>query len=174
MRVASKVAWALAGVLACLGIAAWLRRTPDETPRPRTRREGSTVAHTPPSAGRENESSANVSPPVPTASAIRVDPSRPESEEIFWHELERLHSSDKPRALVLARKGDDWYSAVGKPAEARKAMIVTLLVDLGRMEDARVLARRFIAAYPDSPYRPLVQGVTGIHPRPHGPGAIEY
>jgi hypothetical protein len=88
-------------------------------------------------------------------------------------ELSRLARTDKPAALSLAKRGDEWYSDTGDTAEARKAMVVTLLVDLGSMEEARVLTRRFIAAYPSSPYRPLVQGVTGIHPRPHGPEGIE-
>jgi hypothetical protein len=49
-------------------------------------------------------------------------------------------------------------------------MIITLLVDLGRMDEARARVDRFLEAYPNSRYRPLVQGKTGIHPRPSGPG----
>jgi hypothetical protein len=45
-------------------------------------------------------------------------------------------------------------------------MGITLLVDLGEMEEARARTRRFIELHPESRYRPLVQGVTGIHPRP--------
>ncbi len=57
----------------------------------------------------------------------------------------------------------------GPEAEARHAMGITLLVDLGQIEEARALTRRFIVEHPESVYRPLVQGVTGIHPRPSGP-----
>lgn len=94
---------------------------------------------------------------------------KPESERAYFQELARLQAVDKPRALAFARQGDAWYPATGENAEARKAMVVTLLVDLGNMEEARRETRAFIAAYPQSSYRPLVQGVTGIHPRPHGP-----
>jgi hypothetical protein len=52
-------------------------------------------------------------------------------------------------------------------------MQITLLVDLGQMAEARQLARRFIVAHPQSRYRAVVQGVTGIHPRPSGPAALE-
>jgi hypothetical protein len=95
---------------------------------------------------------------------------KPESERAYFHELARLNAMDKPRALALARQGDAWYPTTGESAEARKAMVVTLLVDLGNMDEARRETRAFIAAYPRSSYRPLVQGVTGIHPRPSGPG----
>jgi hypothetical protein len=102
------------------------------------------------------------------------DATKPESEEAFLRELARLRTSDPERALAFAQKGDDWYPSVGKAAEARKATVVTLLVELGRMEQARALTRGFIAAYPSSEYRSLVQGVTGVHPRPHGPDGVEY
>jgi hypothetical protein len=82
-------------------------------------------------------------------------------------ELLALESTDKERALALARQGDEWYESSGRPAEARKAITITLLADLGRMEEARALTRAFMAAHPDSGYLPVVQGVTGIHPRPH-------
>ena len=95
--------------------------------------------------------------------------SKPDSEQAYLRELFRLNGVDKPRALAYARQGDAWYPSAGVGAEARKAMAITLLVDLGDMEAARRETRSFIATYPNSAYRPLVQGVTGIHPRPHGP-----
>jgi hypothetical protein len=95
--------------------------------------------------------------------------SKPANEEAYWHELSRLNTADKAGALVLAMKGDDWYPGTGPNAEARKAMVITLLVDLGRIEEARNRTRAFMARFPRSQYLPLVQGVTGIHPRPHGP-----
>jgi len=74
--------------------------------------------------------------------------------------------TDKPRALELALEGDARLPASGTLAEARRALIVTLLVDLDRMPEARDRARRFTSEYPASDYLPLVQGVTGVHPRP--------
>ncbi len=94
---------------------------------------------------------------------------QPESETAFLAQLEELNQTDKPRALDWARRGDHWYGNAGAFAEARQAMQVTLLVDLGRMDEARIEAKTFIAAHPESRYRPLVQGATGIHPRPGRP-----
>lgn len=96
-------------------------------------------------------------------------PAKPDDEPAYWRELSRLNTADKSRALEYARKGDTWYGATGGTAEARQAMIVTVLVDLGKMDEARREARAFMTAHPGSSYLPLVQGVTGIHPRPHGP-----
>jgi TolA-binding protein len=91
------------------------------------------------------------------------------SEQSYWTQLEELERGDKRRALSYALAGEEWYSDVGKPAEARRAKIVTLMVDLGQMSEARERARAFIEQYPRSPYRHLVQGTTGIHPRPGAP-----
>lgn len=106
------------------------------------------------------------------APAARPPPSLPDSplpEDDYLAQLQELNVSDKRAALTLVEKGEQWYPASGRAAEARRAMRVTLLVDLGQMPEARKFTREFIAQYPDSPYRPLVQGVTGIHPRPSGP-----
>jgi len=91
------------------------------------------------------------------------------TEDDYLRTLDQLNQTDKRRALELVQKGDDWYASSGVRAEAREAMGITLLVDLGEMEEARARTRRFIAKHPQSTYRPLVQGVTGIHPRPTGP-----
>lgn len=112
----------------------------------------------------------NDQPPLPQEPPFE----QPATEEDYWNELESLKKSDKKRALAYALQGEDWYSEQGKPAEARRAMIVTLLVDLGRMEEARDRTRSFIELYPNSPYRRLVQGVTGIHPRPGAPPGHQY
>jgi hypothetical protein len=109
--------------------------------------------------------------PVERAEVVAsTSPQQPASEDAFLQRLLELNRTDKPRALELARRGEGWYSDEGVRAEARKAMIVTLLVDLGHMSEARTEARELIRRYPESRYLPLVQGVTGIHPRPGGPG----
>lgn len=101
--------------------------------------------------------------------AAPAPPEEPSNEEAFLRQLEQLNRADKPRALELALRGEDRYSDTGVYAEARKAMIITLLVDLGRISEARTRVREFIRKYPDSRYRHLVQGVTGVHPRPGAP-----
>jgi hypothetical protein len=110
---------------------------------------------------------------VPAAEALPVASGAPRApfadEPSYIRELWRLNETDKSRALQLARDGERWFPNSGVGEEARRAMVVTLLVDLGRMKEARDEVRRFIEQHPDSRYRPLVQGVTGIHPRPGPP-----
>ncbi len=84
-------------------------------------------------------------------------------------QVARLNATDKPRALALALLADDTYPGVGVNAEARRAMIITLLVDLDRMEEARQRVHRYLEEYPNSRYVPLVEGKTGVDPRPQGP-----
>jgi len=113
---------------------------------------------------------ANESRPAPVQQTLAASSGPPfASEDDYLRALEQLSQTDKQRALELVRKGNGWYSGSGVRAEARQAMGITLLVDLGEMAEARVLTRHFIAEHPTSPYRQLVQGVTGIHPRPTGP-----
>lgn len=109
-------------------------------------------------------------PPLAHAAPASDNLTRPSSPELYWQKLEELGETDKGRALDYALKGEEWYPSSGKLAEALRAMTITLLVDLGRMPEARERTRAFIAQYPDSPYRRLAQGVTGIHPRPGPPG----
>lgn len=95
------------------------------------------------------------------------------NEEAYLRALEALRRSDKEAALELARRGESWYSDRGVFAEARSAMVATLLVDLGRMAEARAEVRRFLAQHPESRYGPMLRGMTGIHPRPGPPPSVE-
>ena len=92
-------------------------------------------------------------------------PSAPDAEQVL-REIEPLSITDKPLALSRALAADARLSAAGVMAEARRALIVTLMVDTARMPEARERAREFMRRYPQSRYLPLVQGTTGIHPRP--------
>lgn len=122
-----------------------------------------------PNADEARTPDASVSGQEPEQPLDAGAPQRPGSEEAFWNELTRLRAIDKARALKYALLGEQWYSSVGRPAEARGAMIVSLMVDLNRMEEARTRTRAFIETYPNSSYRMMVQGLTGIHPRPGAP-----
>ena len=121
-----------------------------------------------PVADTPASTASHTSDPTPDPSDQQTF-SRPESERRYWQELESLEKRDKEKALAYAIAGEKWYGDEGKPAQARRAKIVTLLVDTGDMEQARERTRRFLERYPDSPYRPLVQGMTGIYPRPGAP-----
>lgn len=148
---------------------AWLLRSRSEpsptaaaTPRPPPSAASSVADPAPPPTASDNVTKI-------TPAKILQDSAPPERE--YLEQLSSLNHTDKQAALTWAEKGDEWYSHVGRNAEARRAMRVTLLVDLNRMDEARTFTREFIAQYPNSPYRRLVSGVTGIHPRPSGPRA---
>jgi hypothetical protein len=108
-------------------------------------------------------------PPAPAAIPATAETDALPSEDDLLHELARLNATNKPRALALALAADNSYPSAGIHAEARRAMIITLLVDVGRMDEARQRVKRYLEDYPDSPYVPLIEGKTGIHPRPQGP-----
>jgi len=124
---------------------------------------------------------AHVSAPRPATSPTRPEPApallaaasvdttlaRADLDaEANLRELDALSRTDKPRALELALDADARLSSTGIFAEARRALIVTLFADLGRHGEARAHARSFTERYPSSRYLPLVQGVSGVHPRP--------
>src|SRR5687768_13360346 len=147
----------LALVTVCLlAAAAWLLLARSTTPRARTafapavERAVSTRA----APIRDESSTAPASLPVPS------------EDEAVLRQLEPLAVTDKPRALELALAADRGLPESGVMAEARRALIVTLLVDTQRMAEARGRAREFFRLYPTSRYVPLVRGVTGLHSRP--------
>jgi hypothetical protein len=129
-----------------------------------------------PSPSREREAFAPVideqavsTGATPTRAASFTTPARlplvPEDEAVL-RQLEPLSVTDKPRALELALAADRRLPDKGAMAEARRALIVTLLVDTQRMAEARSRAREFFRLYATSRYVPLVRGVTGLHSRP--------
>jgi hypothetical protein len=102
---------------------------------------------------------------VPASIATSSVTAEPKEQRVL-RVLEPLAVTDKSRALALALEADETLPASGIFAEARRALIVTLLVDLQRMPEARQRAREFSRSFGESRYLPLVQGVTGVHPRP--------
>lgn len=104
--------------------------------------------------------------PPPLAAAVTAAHRAVEPAEQLLRELEPLAVFDKPAALARALAADAQLPAQGVMAEARRALIVTLMVDTQRISEARTRAREFIGQYPESRYLPLVKGLTGVHPRP--------
>jgi hypothetical protein len=139
-----------------LGAAAWLLLTRPAAPParatfvPAVERTVSTNAAPTLAAG--------FAPPAPTLP-------QPDDEALL-RQLEPLAVTDKPRALELALAADRRLPEGGVMAEARRALIVTLLVDTQRMAEARSRAREFFRLYATSRYVPLLRGVTGLHSRP--------
>jgi|GEM_PF-1664701 len=171
---ASALVGALALVLAAGAYSVWphASRIPGPHTEAATARSAAPPQAEPTPARRSRAAAPAPSPQpdrAPFAAAANLGFEQPASPELYWQELERLEREDQARALAYALAGDEWYPDVGRPAEARRAKIVTLLVDLHRMSEARERTQKFIEAYPSSPYRHLVQGVTGIHPRPGRP-----
>lgn len=118
-------------------------------------------------AGPRGSATAAPGRPAPiTASVAASRGSAVPDPEALLHELEALAVNDKSRALTRALEADHDLPTIGVFAEARRAFIVTLLVDMQRMSEARERAREFTRSFPTSRYLPLVQGVTGVHPRP--------
>jgi len=108
-------------------------------------------------------------PPPPPRGVARVDvvePHEEPGERLHWETLERLWVADRQGALAHALEGEARFGPRGRAAEARQAVIVTLLTELGRMPEARQRTLSFLSEHPRSGYRRLVQGLTGIHPRP--------
>lgn len=132
------------------------------------------------SRSREDESTSKSTSVAIEKSKLELTPKRPLSssngvsqapeftDEAALREASRLNAMDKPGALQLILDAEDRFPE-SPYAEPRRALRITLLIDLGRMEEARALVRPFLERYPKSEYGPLVQGVTGIHPRPFGP-----
>jgi hypothetical protein len=140
---------------ACLGVGVWWLFFHRAAPQ----------GHAPTSVASSTQAPLALPAPIPAS----VAPARPDTDfeaEAVLRELEPLAVHDKPRALALALDADARLPAAGVFAEARRALIVTLLVDLQRTAEARDRAREFTRNYQKSRYLPLVQGVTGFHPRP--------
>jgi hypothetical protein len=152
----------LVGSIASAGLWSLQRRT---APAPSAKERDSTREPEPLPA-MPVDSAASL-PPAPPE--VLLEAAAPASEEEASREVARLNVTDKPRALALALRADAAYPSTGVYAEARRAMIITLLVDLDRMEEARQRVYHYLDMYPGSPYIPLVEGKTGIHPRPQGP-----
>jgi len=165
MRRAS-IGFALAALLVVAALA-WLVRWPAQTRMAPSPEESEQVSETGAQSPllRPPPLQATLSPP---SRAVAREPPFA-SEDDYLRELGRLNAVDKITALELVERGAEWYPGASVRQEAREAMGITLLVDLGRIDEARERTRRFIAEHPRSRYRPLVQGKTGVHPRPTGP-----
>jgi len=69
---------------------------------------------------------------------------------------ERLLSSAPAQALALARAGEASYPS-GYLREERLYVVVTALFKLGRLDEARASAARFLSEHPDGPFSARVR-----------------
>jgi hypothetical protein len=157
------------GLLAASALVAWVVGRCESAQLPPPTETARTLEENASQFGKATTFASTASPLTAAGVTIANFEDTPLPEREFLEQLRELNVTDKHAALTLAQKGETWYSATGTLAEARRAMRITLLVDLERMAEARAFTREFIEQYPTSPYRKLVQGVTGVHPRPSGP-----
>jgi hypothetical protein len=158
---------AVFGALVVAAVWLWIARAPET--RPGTLRPAMVASSLPPTAlpVASPPPVELVPPPTELASPSNHAPSvRPADDSEHLRELQRLRSADPDLALARALDEDARRPDTGGVAEARRALIVTLLVDEGDLQAARERARDYTKRYPESRYLPLVQGLTGVHPRP--------
>lgn len=158
------------GALALCVLLLWRLDGRPLRPSPTARTEPATAANQPSggSSAKPNDGQPQIASQTPGEPSEREAP----PERDYFVRLQSLYRTDKEAALEWARSGEDWYGDASPHTDARRAVAITALVDLGRMKQARREVREFIERHPDSRYRPLVQGVTGIHPRPGAPPHI--
>ena len=82
--------------------------------------------------------------------------------------MARLRQDAKGAPAALLTSADQADASFGESAyaEERRALAIQALVDLGRMGEARSRAYKFVSQYPNGPFTPHVQALTGVHPTP--------
>lgn len=135
----------------------------------RSRLEGTTVA------ARDTESDSTAAAPSEEADrrrsvAVRPDPPR-RSDTSLEREMRMLAvaqavlRSNPGRALSMARQGEREFGRTMFTAERRQVLLLAL-IKLGRMDEAKRLARPYLRKYPNGPFsdrirRALVTGKVG-------------
>jgi hypothetical protein len=127
----------------------------------------------PPRASAPPTASASAPSPAPTieASAAPEPPAAGESEVALLQRAQDALGADPARALALASEHEQRFPR-GSLGQERELLAVSALVALGRSEDARARAIRFLARHPDSAHRSrLLAIVPGLdRGDPHAPG----
>ncbi|MFI5309345.1 MAG: hypothetical protein ACHQ53_18465, partial [Polyangiales bacterium] len=118
-------------------------------------RTGQVVAASKPEASHEQEQPAVQPPAKPTAPAP-VDESRLEREMQMLAVAQHVLGSDPQRALNLARQGEAEFKG-SMFTEERQQVLLLALVQLGRLDEAKKLARPYLARYPHGPFSDRVR-----------------
>jgi len=117
-----------------------------------------TLTITDPEPAAQPEAAAPSAEPA----AVRGDDARLEREMGMLSISQRVLHSDPGRALSLARQGEAEFSG-SMFTQERQQLLLLSLVKLGRIEEAKRLARPYLARYPNGPFsdrvrRALVSG----------------
>ena len=154
----SKLIWIAAASLATAASIWWLvhRAEPAAVPRAPTIETGSAITPEPSIAITAPEPSVAAPEPSVTAPPPAATPSQPELLAKAWAALERAPGE----ALKLVEL-DARLHATGTLSEEREALRIYALVKLGRVTEARELAQRFTARYPQSLHRSRIDTAVG-------------
>jgi type IV secretory pathway VirB10-like protein len=153
--VSTKLVWIAAAVLAAAASIWWItqRSEPATTPVPPVIIESAPILAPEP---RITETSPEPAPPAAEA-AVTPEPAAatPAQAELLakaWQALD----NDAAAALGLVEL-DAKLHARGALSEEREALHIFALVQLGRRDQARLLADKFIALYPSSVHRATIE-----------------
>jgi hypothetical protein len=154
--VSSKLVWIAAAVLAAAASIWWVtqRNEPATTPVPPVIIEPAPILAPEP---RITETSPEPAPPAPEAAVVTPEPAAaaPAQAELLakaWQALDK----DAAGALTLVEL-DAKLHARGALSEEREALHIFALVKLGRRDQARALADKFLALYPSSVHRATIE-----------------
>lgn len=110
-----------------------------------------------PSVAPEPQAQAEAAKPArPEAEAPQQDDASLEREMGMLSMAQRLLHSDPARALSLARRGESEFAG-SMFTQERQQVLLLCLVKLGRIEEAKRLAKPYLARYPNSPFSDRVR-----------------
>lgn len=95
-------------------------------------------------------------PARPEPEPARVDDVRLEREMSMLAVAQRVLHSDTERALELARQGESEFPR-SMFTQERQQVLLLALVKLGRLEEAKRLAKPYLARYPNGPFSDRVR-----------------
>jgi hypothetical protein len=107
------------------------------------------------------EAAAKPEPPQPAAAKTQAkatpqDDARLEREMAMLAVAQRVLQSDPARSLALARQGEAEFAG-SMFTQERQQVLLLALVKLGRMDEARQLAKPYLARYPHGPFSDRVR-----------------
>jgi hypothetical protein len=115
---------------------------------------------------KPQEEAASQAPAKPESQVVREpaaakaappqDDARLEREMTMLAVAQRVLQSDPARSLALARQAESEFAG-GMFAQERQQIVLLALVKLGRIDEARRLAKPYLARYPHGPFSDRVR-----------------
>jgi hypothetical protein len=149
-------------ILACGGFLFWQRR--QRQPEQPKNADGTTeqIAAAP---------SPHLAPGMPSQAASIIADSGPVvlDEQGLMRQIRAHVKSDPPRAEALAREGRQRFGDTPE-ADERDALLVDALINQQRIGAARSETYYYFDHHPGGRFAEHLFAMTGVHPRPAGPG----